>query len=265
LPQAAEKLQPTDLVGRGFTSDVYAWGPGRVLKLFHEWVPDGRAEREYRITRAVHAAGLPAPAVFELVAVEGRQGIVFERLEGVSMLVHFQRTPWKMFAAVRQVADLQAKIHATAAPTELPPQGERLRAGIEESQVLTEPQKQQALDALAELPDGTATCHGDFHPENILFTARGPMVIDWGTASRGDALGDVACTARLIQTANLPSWTPSYMHGLLKVFRVLLHRSYIKRSLQHHPGTRRDIEIWKGPYTAAATSWRIPKPTLEMA
>ncbi len=259
MTQAAEKLQPTDLVGRGFTSDVYAWGPGRVLKLFHDWASDDRAEREYRITRAVHAAGLPAPAVYELVTVENRRGIVFERLDGVSMLVHFQPTPWKMFAAVRQVADLQAKIQASPGPMELPSQRERLRAGIAKSPALTAAQKQQALDALAKLPDGTATCHGDFHPENILFTARGPMVIDWGSASRGDPLGDVACTARLFQIADLPSWTPWYMHWLLKGFRVLLHQAYINRSLQHHAGTRLDMESWKVPYKAAATSWRIPK------
>jgi|ERR1051326_2372054 uncharacterized protein (TIGR02172 family) len=263
LPQTVEKLQPTNLVGRGFTSDVYAWGPGRVLKLFHDWVPDDRAEREYRITRAVHAAGLPAPAAYELVTVEGRQGIVFERVDGISMLVHFQRTPWKMFAAVRQVADLQAKIHATPGPTELPTQRERLRAGIEKSPMLNAAQKQQALKTLAELPDGTATCHGDFHPENILFTARGQIVIDWGSASRGAPLGDVACTARLLQTANLPPWAPWYMHQLLKGFRVLLHRAYIKRSLQHQPGTPQQIRKWKRVYNAAATSWRIPTAILE--
>lgn len=165
-----------------------------------------------------------------------------------------------MFAAIRQVADLQAKIHATPGPAELPAQHERLRVAIEESPVLTPAQKKQALDALAELPDGTATCHGDFHPENILFTARGPLVIDWGSASRGAPLGDVACTARLIQIANLPPWTPTYMHQLLKCSRILLRRAYIRRYLQHHPGSRQDIRKWQGVYNAAATSWRIPKP-----
>jgi aminoglycoside phosphotransferase (APT) family kinase protein len=194
-----------------------------------------------------------------MVAIENRQGIVFEQVDGISMLVHFQRTPWKMFAAIRQVADLQAKIHATAAPRELSDQRERLREGIEKSPVLTTAQKKLALNMLSQLPDGTATCHGDFHPENILFTTRGPLVIDWGSASRGAPLGDVACTARLIQTASLPPWTPAYMHQLLKCFRILLHRFYIKCSLQHHAGSRQEIARWTVPYSAAATSWRIPK------
>jgi aminoglycoside phosphotransferase (APT) family kinase protein len=168
-----------------------------------------------------------------------------------------------MFAAIRHVAELQAKIHASRAPIELPTQRDRLTTGIETSQVLTIARKQQALHVLAQLPDGTATCHGDFHPENILFAARGPIVIDWGSASCGEPLGDVACTARLIQIADLPPWSPWYMHQLLKCFRVLLHRSYIRYSSQHHAGTLPDIIKWKGVYNAAATSWRIPKPNAQ--
>jgi hypothetical protein len=60
----APRLPDAALVGRGYTSDVYAWGVGRVLKLFHRSFPRANAKREYRVTRAVHAAGLPAPAAY---------------------------------------------------------------------------------------------------------------------------------------------------------------------------------------------------------
>jgi len=36
--ELTEKFKETELVGRGFTADVYAWGVGKVLKLFHGWV-----------------------------------------------------------------------------------------------------------------------------------------------------------------------------------------------------------------------------------
>jgi len=191
VEDAAEQLKEAKLVGRGFTSDVYAWGTGRVLKLFHSWVPHERAERECRITHAVHSSGLPVPEPYEVATIGELCGVVFERVEGVSMLAHFQRTPWKMFTAIRQLADLHARIHATPGPPELPTQRERLAMGIARSTILSVQEKEAAQAALAELPDGTATCHGDFHPENILFTARGPVVIDWTSGSRGDPLGDV--------------------------------------------------------------------------
>jgi hypothetical protein len=65
---------------------VYAWKELCVLKLFHGWVGRDRAEGEFAVTRAVHPAGLPVPTAFELVEVEGRSGIVFERIDGVSLL-----------------------------------------------------------------------------------------------------------------------------------------------------------------------------------
>src|SRR4051794_30775548 len=77
------QLQNVALVDRGFTADVYHWGEGRVVKLFHRWYPPRKAEREYRVTRAVHQTGLPVPAVYELVNVDDRCGIVFERVEGL--------------------------------------------------------------------------------------------------------------------------------------------------------------------------------------
>src|SRR5262245_33786897 len=83
-------------LAKGFTSDVYAWGKGQVLKLFLSSVPTATIEREFRTTRAVHAAGLPVPAAYKLVEVEGRRGIVFERIHGDSMFRHVQARPWML-------------------------------------------------------------------------------------------------------------------------------------------------------------------------
>jgi aminoglycoside phosphotransferase (APT) family kinase protein len=253
-----QELQTTPLVGRGFNSDVYAWGAGRVLKLFHSWVPHAKVEREYTATRAVHKAGLPAPAAYELVETQGRFGIVFERVDGPSMLRQVQARPWTLFNAVRQLAELHAQIHRFASPVELPSQREWIASGINAAGDLSAADKQAAWRCLAGLPDGTALCHGDLHPENVLCTARGPVVIDWDTATRGDPLGDVACTSRLLRTAGLPPWSPRYAHLLLACSRPLLHRLYLKRCLQLHGGTWQQIEAWQAALAAARPRDLIP-------
>ena len=242
------------IVGKGYCSDVYAWGEGRVLKLFHGHVASERADREYAATRAVHAAGLPAPAAFELVEVEGRRGIVFERIDGVSLLDYTQARPWRLFGVIRQFAELHAQIHHHTAPAGLPTLRERIMERIAAADAPAA-DKQAARDRLAGLPDGTALCHGDFHPGNVLVTPRGPVVIDWGSASSGDPIGDVACTSRLLRSANLPPWSPGYMHVMLKYLRPVMHRSYLKRYLRLQPGTRRQIETWQAPLAVAARSW----------
>ncbi len=249
-------LATAPLVGKGFCSDVYAWGEGRVLKLPHGWVPPARAEREYAATVAVRAAGLPVPAAFGLIEVEGRCGIVFERIEGVSLLGYTRTRPWAVFYAIRLLADLHARVHRCDGPAGLPLQRERIAERIGAAADLPEADRRAALRRLAALPDGTALCHGDFHPDNVLITPRGPVIIDWSSASRGRPLGDVAQTSRLMRTAGLPPWSPGYMHVLLKCLRPTMHRVYLKHYFRARPGPRREIEDWRLPLAAAGRSWR---------
>src|SRR5437879_4713582 len=133
------------LVGRGFCSDVYAWGAGRVLKLFHVAMPADRAEREFRATRAVHAAGLPAPAAYELVERDGRRGIVLERIDGLSVFDYTQRRPWAIFKAIRLVAELHAQINRCSAPPELPPQRDWIASRIHSVPDMNESERSAAL------------------------------------------------------------------------------------------------------------------------
>lgn len=240
------------VVGRGYCADVYEWGDGRVLKLFHARYDRAKAEREYAVTRAVHAAGLPAPAAFEVAEVGGRWGVVLERVDGPSLLEAVQTRPWTLFAAARRLAGLHAELHRLPAPAELPSQRDRIAARIEECPDRSAEQKESARRQLAELPDGGAVCHGDFHPANVLLAPRGPVVIDWGAATRGHPLGDVACTVRLMEAAKLPPWSPPHARLLLACFRSLLLRTYLNRYLRLRGGTRSEVEAWRLPTDVAA-------------
>ena len=50
-------------IGEGAFADVHAWAPGQVVKLFKAGVPQRASRWEARMTRAVFAAGGPAPEV----------------------------------------------------------------------------------------------------------------------------------------------------------------------------------------------------------
>jgi hypothetical protein len=88
-------------------------------------------DREFAATRAVHAAELPVPAAYEVVEVDGRRGIVFERIDEVSMLKYTQARPWTIFGAARLLAELHAQIHCCTAPAGLPTLRERIAVRIE--------------------------------------------------------------------------------------------------------------------------------------
>jgi aminoglycoside phosphotransferase (APT) family kinase protein len=244
-------MEKDTLIGSGRTADIYAWGEGRILKLYQDRVPSFLAEQEYTVTRAVQAAGIPVPTAYDLIEINGRLGIVFERIEGISLLAEFQAKPWILFAGARSLGELHAQIHNTRAPVELPPQRERIENAIETAQDLAEPEKQAARDCLAQLPEGESLCHGDFHPDNILLAARGPVIIDWMTATRGHPPADVARTSLLFQTGGLPPSTPTHVRLMTNASRVLLHSLYLNRYLQLRPTNRREIDRWQLPLLAA--------------
>jgi len=245
-------------IGKGFTSDVFPWGEGRVLKLFHRGRSLQKAEQEFRATKAVHEAGLPAPAVFELIEVDGRIGIVFERLEGRSLFEEVQSRPWTLVAAAKRMAALHVSIHEFTCPKELPSMKSLLMEKIDAAKRLSPDDRARMRKRLAALPEGDSACHGDFHPANIFCTRQGSVVIDWGAACRGSGLADVACTSRLFEVAELPPWAPRYMHWMLKCSRTLLHRTYLRHYLSVRSGSRAEISDWKDAVAAGATNagWR---------
>jgi uncharacterized protein (TIGR02172 family) len=245
-------LDDAALVGKGFTSDVFAWGQGRVLKLFHPGRSLEKAEREFRATKAVHEAGIPAPAAFEMIEVEGRIGIVFERLEGRSLFEEVQSRPWTLVAAAKRMAALHVSIHEFSCPAELPSMKSLLMEKIDAAERLSTEDRETMRRRLESLPDGDSVCHGDFHPANIFCARRGMVVIDWGAASRGPRLADVACTSRLFEVAELPPWSPRYMHWMLKCSRTLLHRTYLRHYLSARSGSKAELSEWKD--AVAATS-----------
>jgi aminoglycoside phosphotransferase (APT) family kinase protein len=99
--------------------------------------------------------GYPVPVVHEV----RDDGLVLERVDGTTMLAEMRRRPWRMNAHMRTLADLHMRLHEISAP--------------------------------AELGDG-ALLHCDLHPDNVLLSARGPVVIDWPNATAGDPAFDVA-------------------------------------------------------------------------
>jgi len=247
-------------IAKGGTSDLFVFDQNRVVKLLHPRFPRSNAQLEFEITSALAATGIPAPAVFEVVERDGRFGIVFERVDGVSLLQLVERKPWKLFYAARLLAELHAQVHQYTAPKTLPSQRQQLERWLANALDFTVDQRRAAEASLLLVPQGTAICHGDFHPGNILLTRRGPVIIDWSTGTQGDPLVDVARTAALFEEANLPPGSPWYMRLLLALARRLLYRAYLDRYFRLRGGTREEILRFLPVQRAATSAWRCTHP-----
>lgn len=255
MPEAAP-LGPRLGVGR--TAEVFAWGEGQVLKLFHADAAPEDAEHEFNLARAVSAAGAPAPGVAGLAQVNGRTGIIYERIAGPTLVAVVGARPWRLIHAAHQMAALHAQMH-TCRPAGLPAQSQRLRRKIEAARPLSARLRQAALRALAQLPEGEALCHGDFHPDNIVLTARGPVILDWADAACGHPLADVARTSLLMQHAVLPPGMPG--RRLIEASRRLWHHLYLRRYCQLRSVSPAQVRGWCLPVFAARLSEVIPEET----
>ncbi len=240
-------------IASGRMAEVYAWGDSHVLKLFRDWCHPGDVDYELRLARAVQATGLAVPRVEErIVEIDGRHGIVYERIDGPTMARAIMSRPWTIIREARAFATLHAAMHSRTV-SDLPAQRERLESKIRQAAPLSEAIRQTVLKRLSQLPDGDALCHGDFHPGNILLSSRGPIVIDWIDAASGHPLADVARTLLLLDHGRPPGISAP-MRTAFEWLRAVLRDAYLKHYCRVCRVTREQIDAWRLPVAAGRLS-----------
>jgi Ser/Thr protein kinase RdoA (MazF antagonist) len=191
-------------IGAGATSDVHAWAPERVVKLYKVWAPHRVSAYEAWITRAVHATGALAPEVFEEVNVGGRVGIVMARLDGPTLIQAIKSNSVSLTEAGDILAGLLHTVHATPPPPELMLLGEYVRSSLKRARGdLPEHVAAGVLAQIERLLPADGLCHGDPNPGNVMMTADGPKLIDWIAALRAPPAFDLA-SAHVILTELAP-------------------------------------------------------------
>jgi tRNA A-37 threonylcarbamoyl transferase component Bud32 len=115
---------------------------------------------EARVMAYVAGLGYPVPAVYEAHGSD----MVLERLDGPTMAEAFQAGRMDLTSGAKVLANLLQTLH------ELP----------------TWPGSEQPI------------VHLDLHPENVMLTGRGPVVIDWCNATHGPADLDTALSAVIL-------------------------------------------------------------------
>ena len=194
--------QPGPLVGVGRSADVYDLGHGRVLRRYHDHARSARGEAEVMSWAAAH--GVPVPEVFD---VDGPD-LVMEKVDGPTMLADVARRPWRLASHAASLARLHGQVHAVPALDWLrAPFGAGRRAGE------------------------TALLHLDLHPENVLLSARGPVVIDWEGAARGPAEADVALCWLVVATSEVPgpAWQRAVGRAGQRLFAdIILRRAGLR-------------------------------------
>lgn len=180
-------------IGEGVFADVHAWAPGQVVKLSKPGIPQWVVQHETQMTRAVFAAGGPAPEVLGEVTLDGRFGIVLPRFDGPTLTQATRTGAITREQAGAILATLCLVVHKTRPPPDALSLREamdaRLRFG---GSVLPERITTGVLALIEHLASDDVLCHSDLQPGNVIMTAQGPRLIDWLGAARAPAAYEIA-------------------------------------------------------------------------
>lgn len=163
---------PGPLLASGRDADIFEYGPGLVLRRSR----DGRSmASEARTMEYLGIQGYPVPAV-EQISDDGCD-LVMERIQGLTMVEALGRAPWTVRHQGSVLADLHRRLHEVPSPDFLSP---------------------------APIGQGGRILHLDLHPLNVIIGRKGPVVIDWTGATRGDPAIDVCLAWVLMSAGEIP-------------------------------------------------------------
>ncbi|MDF2885780.1 MAG: aminoglycoside phosphotransferase [Lacrimispora sp.] len=195
-------MNPGEIVGVGNTATVYEWENGKVVKLFREGYSYQDANREFENAMALNGMDFPKPKAYEFITYEGKNGIVYDKVRGESLLDWTLRT-----GNLQDCAILMAKAHKGILKNDIrnvPDYKDFLIHQIKKASI-TKEERLKALYLADQLEDGTTLCHGDFHPGNLMLSQGCISVIDFMNVCRGNRLYDIARTVYLIEYTPVPT------------------------------------------------------------
>lgn len=185
--------QPGPLLGAGRAADVFDIGDGRVLRRNRN---GASTETEAAVMTHLHSQRYPVPEVF---GAEGPD-LIMERIDGPTMLEAFGRHPWRLRSFAAMLARLIDELSAIPLPD---------------------------VDLLTASTPGSVIVHGDLHPDNVMLSPNGPIVIDWPNARAGLPGADLASTWVLVATSRIDA---TGLEGSLQsVGRSLFLHAFLRR------------------------------------
>jgi aminoglycoside phosphotransferase (APT) family kinase protein len=232
-------------VGEGREADIFAWDNGTVLRLLRRSSDPRRVEREAAAMRAAADGGVDVPNVYGTTMVDGRAGLIMDRVDGPDLIALMGKRPWAVPRVARIVGRSQARMHDVVAPDDLPGLRQLVRWKIETATELPAELADFALKELDALPDGDRLCHGDFHPGNVLLGQDGPAVIDWTDATRGDPAADLARTRLLLRQGGVPDHMPALIRRMQAYGRGGFFRLYVRAYARARPIDDNLVDRWE--------------------
>lgn len=237
------------LIGRGATAEVFEWEDGKILKLYREFMPKEACYHEYEITRQLAGHFSFLPKTYEFIQRDNRCGIVYEKITGRTMMVDLFKNLKNYKSYCRNLAGIQ-KDYQRLIDFDMVTVKEKLKSDINRAALLSQVEKDTVIAYLEKQPEKEVLCHFDFHPDNVILSEKGAIIIDWMTACKGDPCADSARTKILIKYSFVPGINP-LLERFLRLFKSRMYKSYLKEYIKLTGCDYESITSWELPVAAA--------------
>jgi len=185
------------VIGVGSSATIYA-KDGIVTKLFNEYYPKANIFAEAFVIAMLEPSGVRTPKVHELYKIGNRYALKMDQVRGQPLqdvIREHGDDPNAIKRIIDDIVTLQVRYQKETNVAEWAPRMKpKFRAAIEANDRLDERTKSDLLNRLAQLPDGDAFCHCDFHPGNLILDDNTLTIIDMVSLCTGDAAGDAAAS-----------------------------------------------------------------------
>lgn len=237
-------------IAEGREAEMFEWEDGRILRLYRNGESQSAALDSQKAAFA-RSCGVRVPEDYGMTSVNGRSGVIIERIEGPDLLTEINNRPWRLWQVGGIWGRLQADIHTHQAPLELRPLKLVTQQKIERGTQIPDDIRTAALQQMESLPDGDRLLHGDFHPANIMRNGDEFVIIDWSNVTRGPAEADYYRSYLMGSVGDMPPGTPwltrTFARFGRRIVRDAFDRAY-RRNLTPDPSI---VEQWKLPVIAA--------------
>ena len=179
-----------ELIANGNTAEIYTYGKNMICKLFYFGYPKEYIKHEFNNARLISKLGIITPKAYELIVVNGREGILYDRIIGNELYHKFNEEngilfdTWmdKFVGFHKQL--LQYKVNDAMNYKDF------LKMFATDSKTISK------IDLLA---DDNSLLHGDFHFGNVMINRADNLVlIDMMNVCKGPAIYDIARTYFLL-------------------------------------------------------------------
>lgn len=232
-------IDKATLAGDGYTSVTYFTNDNdAMIKLYYDFVNDDELLREKRYSTEAVKLGIPTPLSGDLIDVDGRKGILFERIKTKTSFARaLSNDHSRLDELAKDFAELAKNLHSTLTnKTSFPDVKSVYKRYVDLFQDLTVEEKGKIKAFIDSVEDRDTCLHGDFHFGNAIITSDNrKLFIDMSDFSYGNPLFDLG-TMYFVTHNTLDDRAEKLFHSprsvLLEFYEHFIHYYYPDKPLE---------------------------------